>query len=62
MENMDKLIFVNKNQPFDSRIGYLKHIDVALTSEVESDLMVELEAEFEDQIDDEDSLGLHCAL
>jgi hypothetical protein len=40
----------------------LKHIDVALTSEVESDLMVELEAEFEDQIDDEDSLGLHCAL
>jgi hypothetical protein len=39
----------------------LKHIDVASTCEAKSDLMAELEIEFEDQVDDEDSLDLHCA-
>ncbi len=48
MKNMDKLTFVHKNWPFDSWIGCLKHIDVASACEVEYDLMVKLEAEFED--------------
>ncbi len=48
MKNMDKLTFFHKNQPFDSWIGCLKHIDVVSACEAESDLMVELEAEFED--------------
>jgi hypothetical protein len=39
----------------------LKHNDVASTCEVEFDLMAKLEVEFEDQVNDEDSLDLHCA-
>ncbi len=37
--NMDKLIFVNKNQSFDPWIDYLKPIDFASTCEVEPNLM-----------------------
>ncbi len=61
MKNTDKLTFVHKNWPFDSWIGCLKHIDVAFACEVEFDLMVELEVEFEDQVNNENSLDLHCA-
>jgi hypothetical protein len=39
----------------------LKQIDVAYACEAEFDLMTELKVEFEDQVDDEDSLDLHCA-
>jgi hypothetical protein len=39
----------------------LKHIDVAFACEAKFDLMVELEAKFENKVDDEDSLDLHHA-
>jgi hypothetical protein len=39
----------------------LKQIDVAYACEVEFDLMAEFKVEFEDQVNDEDSLDLHCA-
>lgn len=55
MENMNKLIFVHQN----SHIGYLKPINVAFACEVECDLMVELEVEFENQVNNENSLYLH---
>lgn len=55
MENMNKLIFVQQN----SHIGYLKPINVAFACEVECDLMVELEVEFENQVNNENSLYLH---
>ncbi len=54
-------VFVHKNWPFDPHISYLKQIDVAYACEAEFDLMTELKVEFEDQVDDEDSLDLHCA-
>jgi hypothetical protein len=59
MENMDKLIFVHQNWTSNSHIGYLKPIDVAFACEVECDLMVELEVEFENQVNNENSLYLH---
>ncbi len=52
-------IFIHKNWPFVLRIGYLKHIDVTYACEAEFDLMAKLKVE--DQVDDEDSLDLHCA-
>jgi hypothetical protein len=55
MENMNKLIFVHQK----SHIGYLKPINVAFACEVECDLMVETEVEFENQVNNEDSLYLH---
>ncbi len=58
---MDKLIFVHKNWPYDPLITYLKHIDVTYACGVKFDLMAKLEVEFEDQIDNEDSLDLHRA-
>jgi hypothetical protein len=61
MENIDKLIFVHKQWPSNLRIGCLKHIDVAFTCEAKFDLMAKLELEFEDQVDNENSLDLHCA-
>jgi len=61
MKNMDKLTFVHKNWPFDSHIGCLKHIGVTSACEVEFNLMVKLEVDFEDQVDNENSLDLHCA-
>jgi hypothetical protein len=59
MENMDKLIFVHKNWLFDPWISCLKPINVAFACEVKSNLMVELEAKFEDQVNNEDSFKLH---
>jgi hypothetical protein len=55
MENMDKLIFVHQNWPSNSHISYLKPIDVAFAC----DLMVELEIEFENQVNNENYLDLH---
>jgi hypothetical protein len=37
MNNMDKLIFVNKNWLFNPQFGYLKPIDFAFACEVEFD-------------------------
>jgi hypothetical protein len=37
----------------------LKHIDVAFACEAEFDLMAKLEAKFENQVNNEDSLDLH---
>jgi hypothetical protein len=54
-------VFIHKNWPFDPRIGYLKHIDVAYAYEAKFDLMAELKVEFKDQVDDQDSLHLHYA-
>jgi len=61
MENIDKLIFVHKKWPYNPWISYLKHIDVAFACETKLDLMAKLEVEFEDQVNNEDSLDLHCA-
>jgi hypothetical protein len=57
-ENMDKFVFVHKNWQFDLWIGCLKPIDVASTCEAKSNLVVELEVEFENQISNEDFLDL----
>jgi hypothetical protein len=46
----------HQNWPSDSWIGCLKHIDVASKCEAKFHLMVKLEVEFEDQINDENSL------
>ncbi len=59
-ENMDKLIFVHKNWPSNPWISYLKHIDVTSTCEAKPNLMAKLEVEFENQVDNEDSLDLPC--
>lgn len=65
-----KLIFINKNWPFDLWIGCVKSIDLASACEMESDLIVELEVEFhDDKIDHNDFFDLkkvfqiffHCA-
>jgi hypothetical protein len=61
MENVDKLIFFHKNWPSNPHIGCLKQIDVAFACEAESNLMAKLEVEFENQVNNEDSLDLHCA-
>jgi hypothetical protein len=39
----------------------LKHIDVAFACEAKFDLMAKLEAKFENQVNNEDSLDLHRA-
>jgi hypothetical protein len=56
---MDKLIFINKNWPFNPWIGCLKLTNIAFPCKVEFDLMAKLEAKFEEQVDDENSLDLH---
>jgi hypothetical protein len=58
MKNMDKLIFVHINWQFDMWIGCLKPIDVAFACEAKSDLVVELEVEFENQVNNEFFLDL----
>jgi hypothetical protein len=59
MENMYKLIFIHKIWLCDPWISYLKPINVAFACEVKSDLMVELEAKFKDQVNNENSFKLH---
>jgi hypothetical protein len=58
-KNLDKLIFVNKNWPFDPQDGYMKPIDFASTCEMESNLTMELEVVFQDEIDHENFLDLN---
>jgi hypothetical protein len=58
---VDKLIFVHKNWPSNPQIGCLKHIDVTFACEAKFDLMAKLKVEFENQVNDENSLDLHCA-
>jgi hypothetical protein len=50
---MDKFIFVHKNWPPNPWVGYLKSIDFASACEVESKLVVELRAKFEDEVEGE---------
>ncbi len=54
---MDKLIFIHKNWLFDPWISCLKFINVPCKAKF--DLMVELKAKFEDQVNNEDSFKLH---
>ncbi len=50
-KNLDKLMFINKNEPSDLHIGYCKHFDLASPCEVKFDLMEKLEVEFDDGMD-----------
>ncbi len=56
---MENLIFVNKNWSFNLWIGCLKPTNFAFVCEVESKLMVELEAKFENKIESKDFSNLH---
>jgi hypothetical protein len=56
---VDKLIFVNKNWPFNLWIGCLKPTNFAFACEVKSKLMVELEAKFKNEVEGEDFSNLH---
>jgi hypothetical protein len=56
---VDKLIFVNKNWPSNLWIGCLKSTIFAFACEVESKLMVELKAKFENEVESEDFSNLH---
>jgi hypothetical protein len=51
MDNMDKLIFVNKNWPSNPWIGCLETTNFATTLEVEFELISKFEVEFEKQVD-----------
>jgi hypothetical protein len=51
MDNMDTLIFVNKNWPSNPWIGCLKPTNFATTLEVEFELISKLKVEFEKQVD-----------
>jgi hypothetical protein len=55
---MDKFIFVHKNWPFDSWVGYLKPTDFVTTYKVESKVMAKLEVEFENEVEGEDFFDL----
>ncbi len=46
--NIENLFFVTKNWQIDLCIGCLKHLDLVSTCEAKSNLIDELEVEFED--------------
>jgi hypothetical protein len=50
IENLDKLIFINKNWPHDPCVGCTKFFDFAFVCEVESYLIKELDAEFTNEV------------
>jgi hypothetical protein len=52
IEKLDKLIFINKNWPFDLWISCVKSTNLTFTCELELNLMVELEAKFHDDVVD----------
>jgi hypothetical protein len=45
-DNMDKLIFIHKNWPFDPRVGCLKPFDLVVIYEAKYGLTNELDAKF----------------
>ncbi len=51
--NMDKLIFVHKNWPFDPHVGCLKPFDLPVVYEIKFDLTNELDAKFMDEMEHE---------
>jgi hypothetical protein len=51
-------MFVHKNWPIDSRVGYLKPTNFVTTYKVESKVMAKLEVEFENEVEGEDFLDL----
>ncbi len=59
---MDKLIFVNQNWHSSFWIGYLKPTNFAFACEVESKLLVKLEAKFENEVEGEDFSNLHDSI
>jgi hypothetical protein len=54
IDNLDKLIFVHKNWPFDLHVGCLKPSDLATICEAKSDLTKELDVEFVDEVEHEE--------
>jgi hypothetical protein len=48
------MIFLNKNWPFDLRIGYLKPFDLANACEAKLTLIEKLDAKFEDEVEQEE--------
>jgi hypothetical protein len=56
IDNLDKLIFVNKPWPSNPWIGYVKPTNLASTCEVELNLTTKLEAKFQNDVDCEDFL------
>jgi hypothetical protein len=53
IDNLDKLIFVNKNWSSDLHVGCLKLFDLATICEVKSDLTNKLDVEFVDEMEHE---------
>ncbi len=54
IDNLDKLIFVNKNWSFDLHVGCLKLFDLATICEAKSNLTNELDVEFVDEVEHEE--------
>ncbi len=52
--NLDKLIFVHKNWPFDLRVGCLKSFDLTIVCEAKFDFTKKLDAEFVDEVECEE--------
>jgi hypothetical protein len=50
IENVNKLIFINKNWPHGPCVGCPKFFDFAFVCEVESYLIKELDAEFTNEV------------
>jgi hypothetical protein len=60
---LDKLIFVNKNWPFDLQISCVKPTDLAFACKLESNLRMEFKVEFhDDEVDHDDFLNLNEVL
>ncbi len=52
--NMDKLIFFHKNQPFDPCVGCLKPFDLVAIYEAKCDSTNKLDAKFMDEMEHEE--------
>jgi hypothetical protein len=55
-KNFKTLIFVNKNCPLNSHIGYYKHSSFISAYEIEHDFTKELEAKFDDGMEHKEFL------
>ncbi len=56
IRNLDKLIFVNKNWPYDPRVGCFNFFDFAYVCEAQLDLIKDLDVEFTNEVQREEFL------
>jgi hypothetical protein len=59
INNLNKLIFINKSGPFDPQATCFKPIDFIITCKVELDLVMELEEKFQNAMEREDFPNLN---